>query len=126
MLYSQESGSIRSPINTEAFPLVIGERERAYLVVQTARFFCIYIYLYPALMYAVMFYVMRKLHFPLAKNVMHSPSNNWRSGASQPNHSAGTIFRYMYIRQRLSASLQAITRSCRRSTRAFIAGSTGS
>ena len=34
-------------------------------------------YLYPALMYAVMFYVIlnkRKLHFPLAKNVMHSPS----------------------------------------------------
>ena len=38
---------------------LIGERERAYLVVQTARFF------YPALMYAVMFYVIlnkRKLH----------------------------------------------------------------
>ena len=58
---------------------LIGERERAYLVVQTARFFYIYIYLYPALMYAVMFYVIlnkRKLHFPLAKNVMHSPSND--------------------------------------------------
>ena len=44
---------------------LIGERERAYLVVQTARFFCIYIYIYPALMYAVMFYVIlnkRKLH----------------------------------------------------------------
>ena len=57
--------------------VIIGERERAYLVVQTARFFYIYIYLYPALMYAVMFYVIlnkRKLHFPLAKNVMHSPS----------------------------------------------------
>ena len=41
MLYSQESGSIRSPINTEAFPLVIiiGERERANLIVQLARFF---------------------------------------------------------------------------------------
>ena len=37
----------------------------------------LFIYLYPALMYAVMFYVIlnkRKLHFPLAKNVMHSPS----------------------------------------------------
>ena len=58
---------------------VIGERERANLVVQLARFFYIYIYIYiyPALMYAVMFYVIlnkRKLHFPLAKNVMHSPS----------------------------------------------------
>ena len=56
--------------------IIIGERERAYLVVQTARFFCI-LYIYPALMYAVMFYVIlnkRKLHFPLAKNVMHSPS----------------------------------------------------
>ena len=31
----------------------IGERERANLVVQLARFFCIYIYIYPALMYAV-------------------------------------------------------------------------
>ena len=40
MLYSQESGSIRSPINAEAFPLV-GERERANLVVQLARFFYI-------------------------------------------------------------------------------------
>ena len=41
MLYSQEPGSIRSPINAEAFPLVIiiGERERANLVVQLARFF---------------------------------------------------------------------------------------
>ena len=37
--------------------VVIGERERANLVVQLARFFCIYIYIYPALMYAVMFYV---------------------------------------------------------------------
>ena len=42
---------------------VIGERERANLVVQLARFFYIYIYvymyigIYPALMYAVMFYV---------------------------------------------------------------------
>ena len=38
----------------------------------------IFLYLYPALMYAVMFYVIlnkRKLHFPLAKNVMHSPSS---------------------------------------------------
>ena len=34
---------------------IIGERERANLVVQLARFF--YIYIYPALMYAVMFYV---------------------------------------------------------------------
>ena len=34
---------------------LIGERERANLVVQLARFF--YIYIYPALMYAVMFYV---------------------------------------------------------------------
>ena len=34
---------------------IIGERERANLVVQPARFFCLYIY--PALMYAVMFYV---------------------------------------------------------------------
>ena len=33
--------------------VIIGERERAYLVVQLARFFGIY----PALMYAVMFYV---------------------------------------------------------------------
>ena len=45
---------------------LIGERERAYLVVQTARFFCaLFIYIYPALMYAVMFYVIlnkRKLH----------------------------------------------------------------
>ena len=32
---------------------VIGERERANLVVQLARYFCIYIYIYPALMYAV-------------------------------------------------------------------------
>ena len=54
------------PVLTCAF---IGERERAYLVVQLARFFCllyIYIYIYhPALMYAVMFYVIlnkRKLH----------------------------------------------------------------
>ena len=42
---------------------VIGERERAYLVVQTARFFCTLFY--PALMYAVMFYLIlnkRKLH----------------------------------------------------------------
>ena len=65
------------PVNST----IIGERERAYLVVQTVRFFYIYIYLYiyiyPALMYAVMLYVIlnkRKLHFPLAKNVMHSPS----------------------------------------------------
>ena len=36
---------------------VIGERERAYLVVQLARIFCLYIYIYPALMYAVIFYV---------------------------------------------------------------------
>ena len=47
MLYSQESGSIRSPINTEAFPLVIiiGDRERANLIIQLARFFgiCIYV-----------------------------------------------------------------------------------
>ena len=37
----------------------------------------IFLYIYPALMYAVMFYVILnkgKLHFPLAKNVMHSPS----------------------------------------------------
>ena len=37
----------------------------------------IFLYIYPALMYAVMFYIIlnkRKLHFPLAKNVMHSPS----------------------------------------------------
>ena len=37
--------------------MVIGERERANLVVQLARFFYIYIYIYPALMFAVMFYV---------------------------------------------------------------------
>ena len=37
--------------------MFIGERERANLVVQQARFFYIYIYIYPALMYAVMFYV---------------------------------------------------------------------
>ena len=37
----------------QATILVIGERERANLVVQLARFFGIY----PALMYAVMFYV---------------------------------------------------------------------
>ena len=43
--------------------IIIGERERAYLVVQLARFFGIYIYIYiyidiyPALMYAVMFYL---------------------------------------------------------------------
>ena len=74
-------GSLREGIGNGGSWHVIGERERAYLVVQTARFFCIYIYLYiyiyPALMYAVMFYVIlnkRKLHFPLAKNVMHSPS----------------------------------------------------
>ena len=37
---------------------LIGERERANLVVQLARFFYIYVYcIYPALMYAVMFYV---------------------------------------------------------------------
>ena len=56
---------------------VIGERERAYLVSSKRRDFSIY----PALMYAVMFYVIlnkRKLHFPLAKNVMHSPSNTSR------------------------------------------------
>ena len=56
---------------------LLASGSEAYLVVQTARFFYIYIYLYPALMYAVMFYVIlnkRKLHFPLAKNVMHSPS----------------------------------------------------
>ena len=38
-------------------PSIIGERERANLVVQLARFFCLYIIIYPALMYAVMFYV---------------------------------------------------------------------
>ena len=46
-------------------------------------------------MYAVMFYVIlnkRKLHFPLAKNVMHSPSNNWRAGASLPSRPTGAIF----------------------------------
>ena len=37
--------------------MIIGDRERANLVVQLARFFYIYIYIYPALMYAVMFYV---------------------------------------------------------------------
>ena len=41
-----------------ASPKFIGERERANLVVQLARFFYIYnIGIYPALMYAVMFYV---------------------------------------------------------------------
>ena len=47
-------------------------------------FIYLFIYLYPALMYAVMFYVIlnkRKLHFPLAKNVMHSPSNNVITGS---------------------------------------------
>ena len=50
----------KTPLESSVF---IGERERAYLVVQTARFFCTLFY--PALMYAVMFYVIlnkRKLH----------------------------------------------------------------
>ena len=49
-------------------------------------------------MYAVMFYVIlnkRKLHFPLAKNVMHSPS--WRAGASLPSRPNGAIFLYIYL-----------------------------
>ena len=55
---------------------LIGERERSLPSRPNGAIF-LYIYLYPALMYAVMFYVIlnkRKLHFPLAKNVMHSPS----------------------------------------------------
>ena len=54
---------------------VIGERERSLPSRPNGAIF-LYI-IYPALMYAVMFYVIlnkRKLHFPLAKNVMHSPS----------------------------------------------------
>ena len=48
-------------------------------------------------MYAVMFYVIlnkRKLHFPLAKNVMHSPSN-WLGERERANlvvYTTGTIF----------------------------------
>ena len=56
--------------------LLVGERERSLPSRPNGAIF-LYIYLYPALMYAVMFYVIlnkRKLHFPLAKNVMHSPS----------------------------------------------------
>ena len=49
---------------------LVGERERANLVVQLARFFAIY-------------------------NVQHSPS--WRAGASQPSRTTGAIFRYIYI-----------------------------
>ena len=54
----------------------------------------LFIYLYPALMYAVMFYVIlnkRKLHFPLAKNVMHSPS----------------IYYYVYVYTSLNAHAHA-------------------
>ena len=56
---------------------IIGERERAYLVVQTARFLYIYIYIFISGV-DVCRNVLRnsKLHFPLVKNVMHSPSTS--------------------------------------------------
>ena len=59
---------IAQKVRVQLHGSIIGERERANLVVQLARFFGIYIYIYiyhPALMYAVMFYVIlnkRKLH----------------------------------------------------------------
>ena len=73
---SERSTLFRSPANWNLFFLLYW---RAGASLPSRPNGAIFIYLYPALMYAVMFYVIlnkRKLHFPLAKNVMHSPSNN--------------------------------------------------
>ena len=59
-------------------------------------------------MYAVMFYVIlnkRKLHFPLAKNVMHSPS-------TQFNHNIRTL--YMYISICLSICVMQLVQGVRK------------